>query len=377
MPVASPSPIDRPPGSSGYLPQIGVLKAVASQLIVWHHLAFYGPMAGQAKALWPGFFDGLSRHGRLAVTVFLVVGGFLAARSLAPHSRLQGGRSFWPVVVERYTRLVGPFAVMLMIAIVANLIAGRWMDHHSVSPVQGADQVLAHLLLVQDLLGFDALSAGVWYVAIDFQLFVLLTAVLSLARWGETRTWTSSAQAPMLVALLAAASLFSFNRMPALDATAFYFFATYALGALVAWWAPSARHRAWLLVVALTVVLGVWVDWRLRIAVAAAVAVCLAVAVMRGERVSSAWSAGWLQSLGRISYSLFLVHFPVCLVVNAVFTRWASADPWVQTFGMVVAWMCSLAAAMLFYRLVERPMMAAVHPWRAEPRVASVGLGLR
>ena len=43
-------------------------------------------------------------------------------------------------------------------------------------------QFLAHALLLHSLLGMDALSAGVWYVAIDFQLFTLFVAVLWLAR---------------------------------------------------------------------------------------------------------------------------------------------------------------------------------------------------
>jgi hypothetical protein len=43
-------------------------------------------------------------------------------------------------------------------------------------------QIIAHIFLLQDILGFDALSAGIWYVAIDFQLFVLLLGILWMAR---------------------------------------------------------------------------------------------------------------------------------------------------------------------------------------------------
>ena len=35
---------------------------------------------------------------------------------------------------------------------------------------------------MQNLLDFDSLSAGVWYIAIDFQLFTLLLFILWLAR---------------------------------------------------------------------------------------------------------------------------------------------------------------------------------------------------
>ena len=36
---------------------INVLKAVAAQLIVLHHLAFYGPMADLARPLLPATID--------------------------------------------------------------------------------------------------------------------------------------------------------------------------------------------------------------------------------------------------------------------------------------------------------------------------------
>ncbi|MFM8696778.1 MAG: acyltransferase family protein, partial [Betaproteobacteria bacterium] len=62
---------------------VDLLKALACCLIVLHHLAFYGPMSDHADELFPVFFDGLAQHGRLAVQVFLVLGGYLAARSFS------------------------------------------------------------------------------------------------------------------------------------------------------------------------------------------------------------------------------------------------------------------------------------------------------
>ena len=67
---------------------INCLKAGAAQLIVLHHLAFYGPMSDQALPLMPALIEWLDKHGRLAVQVFLVIGGFLAAKSLSPHGQV-------------------------------------------------------------------------------------------------------------------------------------------------------------------------------------------------------------------------------------------------------------------------------------------------
>ncbi|NBO77933.1 MAG: acyltransferase, partial [Betaproteobacteria bacterium] len=62
----------RPPSQAAAV--VDLLKALACSLIVLHHLAFYGPMSDHADDLFPGIFDWLSQHGRLAVQVFLVLG---------------------------------------------------------------------------------------------------------------------------------------------------------------------------------------------------------------------------------------------------------------------------------------------------------------
>ncbi|PAS95246.1 MAG: hypothetical protein BSR46_17070 [Candidatus Dactylopiibacterium carminicum] len=57
--------------------------------------------------------------------------------------------------------------------------------------------------------------------------------------------------------------------------------------------------------------------------------------------------------LGRISYSVFLVHYPVCLLVNAAFAHWVAPEPWLQLGGMLLAWWLSLTAGWLFHHYVE------------------------
>lgn len=350
---------------------IDALKAIASQAIVLHHLAFYGPMADHAAVLWPALFEGLAGEGRIAVQVFLVVGGFLAARSLAPQGRLTDGLRPGAALADRYLRLVLPYAAMLFVAVAASALADAWMDHPSISAPPTLGQWLAHVLLLQDLLGFEALSAGVWYVAIDLQLFVLLLAALVLAR-GIDRRWPRVAPtAPWLVLVLAAWSLLHVNRDADWDVWALYFFGSYGLGVLVAWTegqAPTRRDaRVPLLVLVAVVAVALTVEFRSRIALAAAVAGVLAAVSRSG--MAARWNGSALVAmLGRISYAVFLVHFPVCLIVNAFFERFMPHDAPVQLMGVLLAWAASVAAGALFHRAVEAPAMRWVSRVRASRR---------
>lgn len=345
---------------------IDAIKAVACQLIVLHHLAFYGPMSDAAFGLAPNLISWFSQYARVAVQAFLVVGGFLAARGLAPDGLWRGPRAL-SRIGQRYARLVLPFATVLVFGMVCAAIARQGLDHYSLPGLPTLAQFAAHLLLLQNVLDIDALSAGAWYVAIDFQLFVLLVGLLWLARRAHPRMQRTAGV--VFVGTVWLASLFVFNRDADLDSWPIYFFGAYALGVLSHWAAHTRRPKAWLALLWLVTALALWLEWRLRIAVA------LSVAMLLGLAASEDWLSRWPRDrvtafLGRIAYSVFLVHFPICLLVNMLVTQVSAADPWINLAGMVLAWGASIGAGALFYRWVEQPAMR-LRSARLPGRVAS------
>lgn len=338
---------------------IDALKAVASQLIVWHHLAFYGPMSDQAYTLAPGVISWLSEYARIAVQVFLVIGGFLAAQSVAPAGTLPVGQP-WGLLWKRYRKLAFPYLIVVCLAMACAAIARLLMHHDSIPGVPTVGQIMAHAFLLQSVLGYDGLSAGVWYIAIDFQLFALLLGMLWLARRFTGGGEGTPLVARWLVALLAMASLFWFNRRPDLDVWGIYFFGAYALGVLTYWATNARRPVFWLAAITVMAVGALSYEWRLRIAVALVVA--LAVGFARISGVLSCWPRSPLIArLGQISYAVFLVHFPLCLVINGLFTRFAPPDAGVQLAGMFVAWLASVASGALYYDLVESRLRRGSH----------------
>lgn len=335
---------------------INLLKAVAAQLIVLHHLAFYGPMADHARVLMPALFDWLAGDARIAVQIFLVIGGFLAAKSLAPDGLARPGNplgTMW----RRYVKLAPPFIVATLLAAGASWIASMWMTHDSISAAPSLPQLAAHVLLLHSVLGYESLSAGAWYVAIDFQLYagsVLLLWLCGRLPGGAQRPWL----APGVMMVAVVSSLFYFNRDADWDVWAPYFFGSYGLG-MLAWWAsdPARRPRVVVLLflmMAVPALLALTLDFRSRIAVALSVACVLMLLGRVRVRSGAGWTvANWL---GKNSYSIFLVHFPVCLVVNAAFARFVPEQAEWQLVGTLLAWAASLTAGAAFCRWVEAPL---------------------
>ena len=379
------APQDGPRGSPR-MPMLDAVKGLACLVIVGHHLTRYGPMPLVAFPLAPALIHWLSNDGRLAVQVFLVIAGYLAAGGIAPAGRLNTGNT-GARIARRYGRLVMPYLVALTFSVVVAAVVRPWLHDDAVPGVPNLLQLVAHGLLLQDLLGYDALSAGVWYVAIDFQLFVLSLVAVGFAAWIEQRWRPGTSvgrEAPdlgdsaghalrahwiavVIVLGLATGSLVFFNLHAELDSTALYFFGAYGLGMLTFWigcadrphkpgeHAGPALWRTGLLLLVLLGAAALAFDWRSRIAIALVTALAIAVAQHLHWLQWSDWPA-WarpLARLGRMSYSLFLIHFPVILLVSAVVGRWVPAAPWVDAAGMVAALLLSIAAASLLYRRVE------------------------
>ena len=358
---------------------IDCAKGLACIAIVWHHLAFYGPMSEVAHPAIPEVLDWLYEYARMAVQVFLVLGGYLAAASLAPLGRAQFGAP-WPKIGKRFVRLVVPYAVALVITIVVSAAIRPWFDHESVSADPDLWQLLAHALLLQNIVGEESLSAGVCYVSIDFQLFALATLLFAAMRAAAAplqRWWPWAATAAQVVVVAGVvASLYGFNRDADWDVWALYFFGAYGLG-MMAFWAVQAEKRStalnWCLLMAALVLSALELQWRDRIALAGVTALLLVVA-MRWQGSRQWQGIAPLRWLGQISYSVFLIHFSVCLLVNAVETYFWPDSMLAAMLGMVLAFALSVAAGYLLYRKVERhvPSWHEALRWQA----GLIGAGL-
>ncbi len=98
-------------------------------------------------------------------------------------------------------------------------------------------------------LDYEPLTAGIWYLAIDFQLGLLVLVTLAVAQWVRRDDPEAGFRAAQwLFWPLAATSLLWLNRLEQFDHYALYFFGSYFGGMVVAWTlAGSCRGRhSWL-----------------------------------------------------------------------------------------------------------------------------------
>lgn len=343
----------RPEGRS-FLPD--AVKAAGCLLIVMHHLAFYGPMSDVVFESWPLFIDGWREYGRLAVQAFLVCSGFLTAASLSRQTLLA-----WPQALKlawrRYARLSIPLLAALTVTVLVTEALRPVFDFPSLSATPSWEVALAHVFLLQQVLDMESLSAGIWYVAIDFQLYLitLLTLLVISALVRRHPGLRASALRWQIWLGLAVVSLVRWNLNTDLDNYGIYFFGAYGLG-LLAHRVRQSRIaiKGWTVLWALGL-LALWVDPRWRIATAWGCALLLAAAPERwftAEGVSRAIRWG-VHKLSAVSYSVFLIHYAVSLLVSAVVTTLWPDDLWANALGMLLALVLAVWVGAGMYRLTE------------------------
>jgi peptidoglycan/LPS O-acetylase OafA/YrhL len=340
------------------LPLVDAVRALAATVIVGHHFSSYQPLADAASPIAGPLIDWLREYGRVA-QVFIVLSGFMLAGSLA-RRRWDGGgvRRF---IVQRYCRLALPYFAAIGFAIVAEEFGRDWIDNDVVGALPTIQQVLAHCLFLQDLLGYESLSAGLWFVCITFQLTLLYVAALFIRDTMTNRapTWARGAMNRLPLALgwlLAIASLFYFNRDSSWESWAAFFFGQFFLGVLVQRALENRLAEKSLAIYVLIVLIAIAIEWRSRLVLALATGIVLFVGGKFGAL--SRWPTNRVVAfMGRTSYSLFLIHFPVLVVVATLWEREEWTTPLGAVAGLVFAYVVSILAATLFYRFVEEPAM--------------------
>jgi peptidoglycan/LPS O-acetylase OafA/YrhL len=327
--------------------------------IALHHINLYGPLREPISRFAPRWVLCTDEACWIGVQVFFVISGFVIAYSLR-------GARMTPAFIgnfalRRSIRLDPSYLTVVLIVLAMHRLPA-WTPLPSPHETEvSLGQVLTHGLYLQNVLGYDNLSAGFWTLCIEMQFYLLFCLLLALAqglvRFGRATTDPNRAAgwASLLVfSPLALASLWWFNLDHQYENWIIFFFSMFFLGSLVLW-TLQGRLPGWLLAgYVLVIVARLACVWGIEIAVALWAGTTIYVVGRLGHLTD--WLA-WrpLQYLGRISYSLYLIHYPVSHVVVWAGHRLTGDEPWAACGWTALALGLSIVAAHGLCVLVEAP----------------------
>jgi len=222
-----------------------------------------------------------------------------------------------------------------------------------VSDLPSLMQLLAHVFLLHDVVGVEALSAGVWYVAIDLQLFAVMVLMAWLSqRLGKT-SWIHPEYALLLLAgAMAVSSLWWWNLHAVHDEWAWYFFGSYGLGVIAYWAQREGKAGLGTALILGLLSMALWIEWRERLLLTGVTALLLLNSA-RLEQFVATLARGPVQWLGDISYSVFLIHYGIAVFASSVVIALDIQGVGLNTLAFLVTWALSILAGWVLHRLVE------------------------
>ncbi|WP_457329419.1 acyltransferase family protein [Rhizobacter sp. P5_C2] len=328
------------------------LRGIAAMLVVLYHL--YLNTETLLRPFTPDWLHTLiGSFGATGVNVFFVLSGFVISMSLrdAPLS----GRYVAMFALRRSVRLDPPYWATIILCIGMAKLSALLFAELAGRGQFSAAQIVAHLFYLQDILGYGDISAVFWTLCIELQFYLVLVLVLTAAHdpaQPRSRPILAVAALVALSLVLAVGQI----KLP-VDGLFVRYWHMFALGALTCWCVFGDLSWRWwwaLVVVELAVVFGSAPSLPHVAPVLAALVLVL----------SSRWVAarGWLsgalhQFLGKLSYSLYLMHPIVGWSTISVLKKLFGDHPSVPLGLLYMA--CgigtSIVAAWILYRAVELP----------------------
>ena len=303
------------------------LRGVAALAVCWYHFTVGPPL------LRPLSTSGV--YGWLGVDCFFVISAFVI-----PLSMYRGGytlRTGWRTfVAKRVTRLDPPYLVAVVVSVALAYASALAPGYAGRAPHITVPQLLAHLGYLNAFLAYPWVNPVFWTLAVEFQYYMLIALAYAPLTASDSRVRVAG------ILALGAAGL-----VPSAEAYLPHFLTVFAIGL-----ATFQRHVGLLgrtgyaaLLVPLTA--AAW--WTLGPAVATtALATALTIACVSLDVPQK------LRVFGTISYSLYLLHFPIGGRVVNIGLRFAHSL--LTQVGVVVgALAASLLGAYACYLLVEKP----------------------
>lgn len=374
------------------LQSIDVWRGLAALAVIAIHMRHDAPGGFREHPFFILWF--LSEYGYLGVSLFVVISGFCIHRNSARNAARHGTHAldwmaFWR---RRFWRLYPTY----LAAIVFTWAVGRWVldVHHHDTAGFGWD-LATHLLLIHNLT--EEFSTGMgngvfWSLGMEEQLYGLYVILFLLVRNGGyfAAVWMAAAVSlgwRLAVPWLAEVQwdvgpfhLGSWYHWP------FFYWFHWALGALAvdahegnvrlprwcsSWRSATGLGLAGLALnrVAMDLVAGalernmpeLWTSTLHHVGemVLALAFFCMVNAGLRNEMAGAFPSmlARIIGPLGRMSYSIYLVHVPVLMSLEHWYPLPPTPAGWVVR-GLIY-WPVILTVSFVFHRLVERRFLEA------------------
>lgn len=280
--------------------------------------------------------------GWLGVEAFFVISGFVIPYSL--FLRSYGLSDAMDFFIRRLKRLEPPYLACILLVVTLQLLSSVTPGFRGKPFVFDVPQLLAHFGYLNAVLNYGWLNPVFWTLAIEFQFYIFIAITYPLL------SHTNKGISTTAVVIMATLGLLGSGRSSLL----LQWLPLFSIGvAACQFYVGRIKTNQFLVLFCVTVCLTFTAIGIREALVGALVAGTI---LFVGPKPMPSTLAP-LAFAGTLSYSLYLLHVPVGGRIINLATR--LPDNWVLRYAVIgLAFLVSLIAAYVFWRLVEKPSQA-------------------
>jgi peptidoglycan/LPS O-acetylase OafA/YrhL len=336
------------------------LRGLAALWVVFYHL-FHGDHVTQlSKYIGHSLSAIIFEYGNLGVPIFFVLSGFVMA--VTTNKKIMGASQSAKFMLRRFMRLSPPYYFGIIVTLILLYVKARFIEPTLSFPDMKA--IVAHVFYLQGFLGINQINVVYWTLCYEIQFYLVFSVVIY---WASRFKQDSPSNFFMLV----------FTTMPGLlwlglvsesNPLQFYvshhlifinYWYAFSAGAIVGW-STTRQHivnfEKYLMIFYIATIAIGYIKWDAFAVTAGLTAMVLHLALYK-NKMNTWLNFKPLQTLGVISYSLYLIHNNVLGIVARLVRKFLAIG---IVTDVIVAMLCILACLMfafLMYFYIEKPVI--------------------
>jgi len=342
------------------------LRGVAAISVVIYHLT--GNLESSLSAWVPQQLLTIASYGYLGVPVFFVISGFVI--SLAISNTNITLKYFGNFALRRSIRLDPPYWVSIILALILIQLKNLYLTTNEPLPTSGS--LIAHIFYLQELLGYNSeLSKVYWTLCLEIQFYLFFIISLSVCqvlskKYNFYNTFMTHVICMGFIALY---SLSLDHGLLTLEIEGLFFqnWHYFFMGILLSLRVRCIRYTNQIILIWLAVELIFLGMNGTNAYVITGLLTSIFILVAADMKLLNTMLTGYIiQYLGRISYSLYLVHADIGWKVITIGKIYFGEDmrPFFSLLVLFSGIAISIITAHALNKFVEKPSMKLANKFR-------------
>ncbi len=335
------------------------LRGLAAFWVVLYHLA-EGQHIETLKNMLPNVaYNVFFGWGHLGVAIFFVLSGFVMA--LTAHKVKFDAENAFKFIARRLTRLAPPYYFAICIALLLIFIKSKALHLSYTAPSLIA--LLQHTVFVQDFFNTPQINIVFWTLCVEVQFYIAFAMLVWFADSLHERLNIPFARNIIIIATCFVTLLWPLQLVSSVFWQGGFigFWYSFLTGVIICW---GWLNKGFLLNVAIiycAILLCIGMIYKDSFSLAVAITASFLLFAGLKNKMHTWLNWGFLQWLGLISYSLYLLHNPITGASVNIARKIISNGIYADILSLVMAIFACLVTAYISFLIVERPSIQWSH----------------